>query len=271
MGFFNIKKSENEKLWGISILNGNIRGELEVYNEYLKITYNNYYHILYYNQITHADKYSSKGNIYFYIGILLENGQEYQEHWQISNFLKGTKLRKIINYINEQTTENKTPLPIFANENNPNHITYIGITINKKTGALGRHGKSHNTITTLSPTHIVIRKLSTLRKKERGEQKIPYENIVSTDYDTSGTLSIISGVDLTLKGSETVSLNTTTNGSAESFYNLITDIVNNYNKTPQNNTPVQTSNADELKKWFDLYNAGVITKEEFETKKKELL
>ena len=41
-----------------------------------------------------------------------------------------------------------------------------------------------------------------------------------------------------------------------------------WENTPEKNP---TSNADELLKWHELYEKGVISQEEFEAKKKELL
>lgn len=49
-------------------------------------------------------------------------------------------------------------------------------------------------------------------------------------------------------------------------------LANVRNKNNSSNTIIQSSsNADELKKYKDLLDAGIITKDEFETKKKELL
>lgn len=54
----------------------------------------------------------------------------------------------------------------------------------------------------------------------------------------------------------------------ETINNLIINRQNKYNSKPE---IVVSNNADELKKYKELFDAGVITQEEFETKKKQIL
>ena len=53
----------------------------------------------------------------------------------------------------------------------------------------------------------------------------------------------------------------------------IVDVINNFIQKRMNNgnITVAVSNADELKKYKELFDAGVITQEEFDAKKKQLL
>lgn len=60
----------------------------------------------------------------------------------------------------------------------------------------------------------------------------------------------------------------------DSIFNAITDILlKRQNKETKTETIIkqETSNADELKKYKDLLDSGIITQEEFDAKKKQLL
>lgn len=55
-------------------------------------------------------------------------------------------------------------------------------------------------------------------------------------------------------------------------FRSITEFIDNYKNGPANNTVVQQiSGADELKKFKDLLDSGIISNEEFEAKKKQIL
>ena len=58
----------------------------------------------------------------------------------------------------------------------------------------------------------------------------------------------------------------------DSIFANITEIIDDYKTTSSNNTIVQqVSGADELKKFKELLDAGIISNEEFEAKKKQIL
>ena len=59
----------------------------------------------------------------------------------------------------------------------------------------------------------------------------------------------------------------------DKVYEELNDLINKRQSTPSNMTVVKQdiSNADELKKYKDLLDSGIITQEEFDAKKKQLL
>lgn len=57
----------------------------------------------------------------------------------------------------------------------------------------------------------------------------------------------------------------------EEFYNLIMSKINNIKNTGSSSNNSNSSTADEIKKFKELLDEGIITKEEFEAKKKTLL
>jgi len=54
-------------------------------------------------------------------------------------------------------------------------------------------------------------------------------------------------------------------------YNIATEILNKYKGATQTTNTPPTSNADEIKKYKDLLDNDIITQEEFDNKKKQLL
>ena len=125
----------------------------------------------------------------------------------------------------------------------------------------------------LEQDYLLIEKLSAFRKKGRGDKKVPYSNISSIDYDKPGTFGVTSGIDITLSGSDVIALKSIFDKSTQNFYTMLTKVVEE-KKKPQPTQIIQqetTTNADELLKWHELYEKGVISEEEFNQKKKELL
>ena len=101
-------------------------------------------------------------------------------------------------------------------------------------------------------------------RRVRGKYKmgvrfdIPLDSISSVSTGIWKTISIASS-------SGRITLNHVEN--FEEIYN----VVNNLLQERQNESNVSQSNADELKKYKELFDDGVITKEEFDAKKKQLL
>lgn len=108
-----------------------------------------------------------------------------------------------------------------------------------------------------------------------GTRKIYFHNISSIDFDARGRLHASSSVIINTKGAEHIQLKFVT----ENDFNLMNNAFENYIEKvhkPQQTAPIQqnistTSNADELLKYAELYEKGLLTKDEFEMKKAELL
>lgn len=121
-------------------------------------------------------------------------------------------------------------------------------------------------------TYMEIIKESVFLKSKMGTRKLFFDNIASIDYDARGRLHASSNLEIYLKSSDKVQLKYVSQEMAD----LVTGKYNEYmdNKSNNNNVEIgntQTSNVDDLIKIAELYEKGLLTKEEFETKKKELL
>ncbi len=114
-------------------------------------------------------------------------------------------------------------------------------------------------------------------KSDLGERKVYYRNVISIDLDKSGYLHAMSNVNVRMRDGEIISLGATAK-VCETIYTYLHEKWNNYQKNKETPTPVpvqkeepKSSNADELLKYAELYEKGLLTKEEFDVKKKELL
>lgn len=102
--------------------------------------------------------------------------------------------------------------------------------------------------------------------------KIFYDNIASIDYDAHGLLHLSNILDINLNSSGKVQLKYVD----DEMVNLVTGKFNQYmnNKTliiSDEGGNGSNRNIDELMKYADLFERGLLTQEEFEQKKKELL
>lgn len=121
-------------------------------------------------------------------------------------------------------------------------------------------------------TYLEILKESVFLKSKMGTRKIFFDNIASIDHDARGLLHLSSNLEINLKSSERVQLKYVD----DAMVDLVTSKYNAYmdNKSININDDVvsdSNSNIDELMKYADLFERGLLTKEEFEQKKKELL
>lgn len=119
-----------------------------------------------------------------------------------------------------------------------------------------------------------IIKESVWLKTNMGSRKIFYYNITSLDYDARGLLHASSSVIINTKGAEHVQLKFVTKDNFDLMNNAFESYLEKMHK--QQHAPIQqnistTSAADELLKYAELYEKGLLTKEEFDLKKSELL
>ena len=124
----------------------------------------------------------------------------------------------------------------------------------------------------LEDTYLLIVKESVFLKSKMGNMKIFYDNIASIDYDARGLLHLSNSLDINLKSSGKVQLKYVD----DEMVNLVTGKFNQYmnNKTmiiSDEGGNGSNRNIDELMKYADLFERGLLTQEEFEQKKKELL
>ncbi len=102
-----------------------------------------------------------------------------------------------------------------------------------------------------------------------GTRKLYFDNIASVDFDARGRLHASSSVILNTKSAEHVQLKFVTKENFELMNNAYESYIEKSHNIPQNNST--NSNADELLKYADLYERGLLTKEEFDMKKAELM
>ncbi|WP_406533972.1 SHOCT domain-containing protein [Methanobrevibacter sp.] len=120
-----------------------------------------------------------------------------------------------------------------------------------------------------------IIKESVWLKSNMGTRKLFFYNLTSLDYDARGKLHASSSVIINTKGSEHVHLKFVTRDKFELMNNAFESYLEKTH-SPQQTAPIQqnistTSTADELLKYAELYEKGLLTKEEFDMKKAELL
>lgn len=122
---------------------------------------------------------------------------------------------------------------------------------------------------------LVIKKISIIMKTQMGDKVIPYSKINAIDFDKAGKFHITSSIVISVSGFDTVILKDTN----EQNFKLLHDTWIRFNTKSNQPTPTTTkviekstsTNADELLKYAELYEKGLLTKEEFDLKKKELL
>ena len=102
-----------------------------------------------------------------------------------------------------------------------------------------------------------------------GTRRLYFYNLTSLDFDARGKLHASSSVIINTKGAEHVQLKFVTKDDFDLMNNAFESYLEKTHQ-PQQNIPT-TSNADELLKYAELYEKGLLTKDEFDMKKVELL
>lgn len=132
----------------------------------------------------------------------------------------------------------------------------FGVSTDSKTKTNQIHGIIHDTGFEFNKTGVMI-------KTDLGERKVQFNNVISVDLDKSGYLHAMSNVNVRMRDGEVISIGGTAD-VCETIYNFMNTKWSMYQKNSNNN-------ADELMKYAELYEKGLLTKEEFENKKKEIL
>ena len=120
-----------------------------------------------------------------------------------------------------------------------------------------------------------IIKESVWLKSNMGSRKIYFYNITSIDFDARGRLHASSSIIINTKGAEHIQLKFVTENDFKLMNNAFESHIEKIHR-PQQTAPIQQntptpSSADELLKYAELYEKGLLTKDEFEMKKAELL
>lgn len=116
-------------------------------------------------------------------------------------------------------------------------------------------------------TYLDFYKESVVIKTNMGNRRVFYKNISSIDYDAKGKFHLSNSLFINLNSFDSVQLKNIKEKDVEEITKRYENFINN------NNQPVKqtTSNADELLKYAELYEKGLLTKEEFDQKKHDLL
>lgn len=128
-------------------------------------------------------------------------------------------------------------------------------------------------IVTIFDDKITIKKIGMFSKMDKGTKTVLFQDITSIDLDLGITYNYIV---LTMAGSPGITLQQNNKRQIQKFYDLLHYKFQSF-KTKgneninQNNVVSTVSDTDELLKWHDLKEKGVITEEEFEAKKKQIL
>ena len=126
-----------------------------------------------------------------------------------------------------------------------------------------------NAYVIINEDNFEIIKESVWLKSNMGTRRLYFYNLTSLDFDARGRLHASSSVIINTKGAEHVQLKFITKEDFDLMNNAFESYLEKTHK-PQQNIPT-TSNADELLKYAQLYEKGLLTKEEFNMKKAELL
>ena len=120
----------------------------------------------------------------------------------------------------------------------------------------------------INSDNIEIMKESMWIKSNMGTRKIFYDNITSIDFDARGRLHASSSMIINTKSAEHIQLKHV----SEENYNLVNDAFEDYiRKSTQTAVISQSNKADDLVKYADLYEKGLISEEEFNKLKNEII
>ncbi|MBE6486153.1 MAG: SHOCT domain-containing protein [Methanosphaera stadtmanae] len=132
---------------------------------------------------------------------------------------------------------------------------------------------TQDALVTIFDDKIIIKKIGMFSKMSKGSKTVLFQDVTSIDLDLGITYNYIV---LTMAGSPGIILQQYDKRQIQKFYDLLhykfqtfkTNMINNSNPVHVTST---VSDTDELLKWHELKEKGVITEEEFEAKKKQIL
>lgn len=197
------------------------------------------------------------------------NGEK-QDIFIIDNYSK-EKIDKILEFVTQQ-------MEICGNKNDETFryksIECYIIEEHSVLFSMNQEEKYEKVTVRIMDDYLSIDKFSRIMNVDRGSKKILYRDITSIDYDRNRGPD---NIELTISGSSKIILLTYGNEFAfkkfyDDLFNKFQEVKLNKNTDTDTTTVIQeTSSADELLKWHNLYEQGIISEEEFNMKKKELL
>ncbi len=119
---------------------------------------------------------------------------------------------------------------------------------------------------------IEIKKTGSFLGIDYGDDVVYFENVASIHFDKVLLIGALDSINITTTGNDVISLVKTT----QHMFNRVKECWMDYkSRKQQSNNPINVinndSNADEIKKYYELFKEGIITEEEFNKKKKDLL
>lgn len=119
--------------------------------------------------------------------------------------------------------------------------------------------------------YIAIIKESVILKSDMGMRKVYFKNVSGIDYDTAGTFGLSSSLFIHMHSGEHVQLKFISRNDVDEVHKRFENFINKNSSNDNDAISQENSNADELLKYAELYKQGLLSEEEFEAKKKELL
>ena len=104
-----------------------------------------------------------------------------------------------------------------------------------------------------------------------GNQIIHYSDISAISFKNKNDVSIINSIQISLLGSDSINIYDITEEDFKNINTLWLNYKNNLEESKKVVKESEHSNVDELMKYAELYEKGLLTKEEFEAMKKKLL
>lgn len=178
---------------------------------------------------------------------------------------------KIYIYLYNIAEQNQPPISKL--EQDPTLNTFqCQIREEKPTTFGGTQTYPENATVKLYDDKIIINKTGLVTKLDKGTKTVLFQDVTSVDMDIT---TLTTYVILTMPGSPGVVLEHFNRPQIEKFYDLLAYKFHQFKRA--GNTAVTgsagsaVSDADELERWYGLMEKGIITEEEFNLKKKELL
>ena len=104
-----------------------------------------------------------------------------------------------------------------------------------------------------------------------GDQIILYSDISALTVKNKNDVSITSSIQISLMSSDSINIYNITEDDFKKLNTHWLNYKNNLEESKNVVNEVAYTNVEELMKYAELYERGLLTKEEFENKKKELL
>lgn len=176
---------------------------------------------------------------------------------------------EVYNYLNSFAQKNKAPINELLQDPS---LQSFQCTIHeeKQSMTTEKHTTMESAEVKIFDDRISIEKIGLFSNMDRGKKNVMFKDITSIDLDIG---IVNSYVVVTMAGSPGITIQNINKAQLEKFYDVLLykydNFVNNNNNSTTSNSNV--SETDELLKWHELKEKGVITEEEFEAKKKMIL